>query len=344
MHALKVACLVLFDPINIRYVTGFTGGEGVLVVRERGVALLVDGRYVTQAKEEVPPEVEVVPIREPTEALVSYLGELDAAPVGVEAHAVSYAQYVSLRRGLRGMKIRPCIDIVEPIRVTKDETEITAMKGAVDVAEAALGDVLPLLQPGVTEREMAMELDYRMKRRGAEDVSFPTIVASGPRAALPHARPSDRCFSRGDTVVIDFGAVVDGYHSDETCTFLLGRDTDILDGYRVVKEAHDHAIEAIRPGVAAAEIDGRARDVIARAGYGAYFTHGTGHGVGLMVHEEPRLGPKSRQVLEEGMVFTVEPGIYLPDRWGIRLEDMVVVTGDGSRLLTGISKQLTIID
>lgn len=283
-------------------------------------------------------------MREPFTALASFLRACQVPALGLEVEAISYVQYVRLRRALRGMAVRACEQIVEPLRARKDETEIRLIAKAVKVAEGALHDILHLLQPGIMEQDVAVEIDYRMKRRGAEEVSFPTIVTSGPRAALPHGRPMNRRFSRGDTIVVDFGAVVDGYHSDETCTFLLDCDDDVIAGYRIVEEAHDRALAAIRPGVATAEIDRQAREVISKAGYGDYFTHGTGHGVGLMIHEEPRLSPQSRQVLEEGMVVTVEPGIYLPERWGIRLEDMVVVTANGNQLLTGISKELTILD
>jgi len=235
-------------------------------------------------------------------------------------------------------------DEVQRLRLVKDSAELVAISRAVDVSHRALNDVRTFIRAGVTEREVAVELEYGMRRLGAEGIAFPTIVSSGPRTALPHAQPGLRKFRKGDTVIIDYGAVVDGYRSDETCTFIIGDVRGKSDRlYEIVKEAHDRAIEAIRPGVTGRQVDRAAREVIEAHGFGDHFSHGTGHGVGLDVHENPRLSPTSDTVLEKGMVVTVEPGIYLPGRLGIRIEDMVVVEEGGCRVLTKTPKDMTIL-
>ncbi|HOJ52420.1 MAG TPA: Xaa-Pro peptidase family protein [Syntrophales bacterium] len=345
LKALKVPALLLFDMNNIRYLTGFSGEEGILFTDLERWVLLVDGRYVTQAREEVPPEVEIVLIRDPIGDVASYVGDGRVSYLAVEAHALAYENFLKLRRALKGVRCRAWKNLIEPMRMCKDGSEVASIKKAAEMAEEALQEVIPLIRPGVAEREIAIELEYRMRKKGALEAAFPTIVASGPRAAMPHARPGTHVLKKGEVVILDFGAVgEEGYRSDETCTFLLGRTEEVMRAYQVVREAQMKAIEAIRPGVKCAYVDHVAREVISRAGYGDFFSHGTGHGVGLGVHEAPRLGPHSREVLEEGMVVTVEPGIYLPGRWGIRLEDMVLVTEKGSRLITGFSKEPTILD
>ena len=201
-----------------------------------------------------------------------------------------------------------------------------------------------MIRPGVREREIAIELEYRMQRNGAEQVSFETIVAAGANTALPHATPGDRRIADGDCVMIDYGAVWGGYHSDETCTWFVGRaDARQREVYGLVREAHDRAIGAIRAGVACGEIDRIARSCLAEAGLDGHFSHGTGHGVGLDVHEAPRLAAGRQEILRAGMVVTVEPGVYLPGVWGIRIEDTVLVTEEGCEILTPTSKELTII-
>ena len=204
----------------------------------------------------------------------------------------------------------------------------------------AIGEVLPLLVPGTTERQLAIELEFALKRRGGQDKAFDFIVASGPRGAMPHGVASDKELAAGELVTIDFGTRVDGYHSDETVTLALGRvDARQREVFDTVLAAHDRAIAGIRPGMALRDVDALAREYIAGQGFGDYFGHGLGHGVGLEVHEYPVVSPRSEIIAEEGMVFTIEPGIYIPEVCGVRIEDMVAVTADGCRLLTRIPKE-----
>jgi len=340
----KFDALLFFDMKNIRYLTGFTGSDGLLLIAGGKTVLLVDGRYITQAGEEAP-HCEVIQYRDKIGGIAAVLAERGIARAGFEAAALSVELYDKLREQTGTTALSPLTGELASLRSIKDEEELSAIRRAVSAATAAIQEVLPLMRPGREERDVALELDYQMRRRGSEENSFPTIVAFGPNASLPHARPGVRKLAPGDPVVMDFGAVSGGYHSDETCTFVLGRpETDFVTAYGVVKEAHDRAIAAVRAGVSCREIDGIARRYIEEKGYGRHFSHGTGHGVGLDVHEAPRLSPLSDQVLAAGMVVTIEPGIYVPGRWGVRIEDMVLVQEDGCEVLTNMPKELKIIE
>jgi Xaa-Pro aminopeptidase len=234
----------------------------------------------------------------------------------------------------------PLKDELDQLRAVKAVAEVEALRGAALLNAAAFADIAQLLRPAVTEREIALELEFALKRRGAEEKAFDFIVASGPRGALPHGVASERSLQKGELVTIDFGCRVAGYHADETVTVALGAPPpELRRVYDVVLAAHDLAIAAVRPGVALAEVDRLARDHIVAAGYGDYFGHGLGHGIGLQVHEAPTLSARSKVLAEAGMVVTVEPGIYLPGLGGVRIEDMVVVTDDGAEVLTRLDKQ-----
>jgi Xaa-Pro aminopeptidase len=337
-----VDALLLFDLLNIRYLTGFTGSDGVLFVLPERVFLLVDGRYTTQAKGETAAEVHEY--RDKVEGIAARVAALGVTAVGFEAPALSFELYERLRQSLAGTELKPLADELVDLRAIKDEREVELLRTAAGIASTSLQSCLALLKPGMRERDFALELEFTMRRGGAEKLSFPTIVASGPNSALPHASPGDRAFRDGDLLVIDFGAAHMGYHSDETWTCIVGaaseRQTEI---YGIVKEAHDRAIAAVRPGVPCAEIDRIARSCIEDRGLGEYFSHGTGHGVGLDVHEAPRVAMKSAKILAAGMVVTVEPGIYLSGEGGVRIEDMVLVTPDGGEILTKMPKDLTVM-
>ncbi|MCX7634424.1 MAG: Xaa-Pro peptidase family protein [Syntrophales bacterium] len=338
LSAFGVDALLFFDMANIRYLTGFTGSDGVLYVAPDTVVLLVDGRYTTQAREQAV-GVEVVEYREKMPGLAAKAMELPGKVLGFESYGLSYDLYEQLAKQLPEKALRPIGEELRGLRNIKEEAEVACLEAAAEMAHRALGEVLPLIKPGVEEREIAVELEYRIKRQGAEDISFPTIVASGPNGALPHARPGTRKIKEGDAVIIDYGAVVEGYRADETCTYLMeGAPSELQQIYAIVHEAQRRGIAALRPGISCREVDGIVRGYIEERGYGSYFSHGTGHGVGLCVHEPPRLAATSEGVLEAGMVVTVEPGIYLPGKWGVRLEDMVLIAEEGVKVLTKTPK------
>lgn len=340
----SVQALLFLDMRNIRYLTGFSGSDGALFIGSGFRVLLVDGRYITQARAEAG-DCEVRQYQNKLEGLAEAISGHGCGIVGFEAETMTVATFTALKERLPGLTFRPLKEELEALRAVKDDQEIDRIREAAAIASQALRSVLERIRPGMTERGIAADLDDAIRRGGAQEVSFPTIVASGENSALPHARPQDRRIRPGDLLTIDFGAVCRGYRSDETCTVVLGRpDARQEQVYHVVKEAHDRAIQAVRAGVPCRDIDAAARSWIEKQGFGSFFTHGTGHGVGLDVHEYPRLAAPSRAVLEAGMVVTVEPGVYFPGLWGIRIEDLVAVRTDGCTLLSKMPKELQIIE
>ena len=339
-----VEALLFLDLKNIRYLTGFSGSDAALLVSEDQTVLLVDGRYTTQARKQTR-RIRVFEYREKAMGIVQIASDLRVKTLGFEAAAITYDFYANLLKKLKNIKLRAITeDHLGGLRSIKSRGEIAFIKRAVQISTRALEASLPLIKPGVRETDIALELDYRIRQEGAEALSFETIVASGENGSLPHAKPGFRKLKKGDLVVIDFGAVYGGYHSDETCTFGIGRlNRSQKEAYEAVKEAHDRAMDAIRAGAACREIDGIARRCLEKRGYGKYFSHGTGHGIGLDVHETPRLSIASNGDLRDGMVVTVEPGIYIPGRWGIRLEDSVLVKKGGHEVLTRFPKDLRIL-
>jgi len=344
MASRDVEALLFLGIKNIRYLTGFTGSDAALIVSERQTVLLVDGRYTTQARKQTR-GIRVFEYREKAAGIEQVASGLRVKTLGFEAAAITYEFYALLLKKLKNIKLRAVTeDHLGSLRSVKSQEEIAFIKKAVQISTKALEAVLPFVKPGMPESDIALELHYRIRQQGAEALAFEAIIASGANAALPHAKPGSRRIKKGDLVVMDFGAVYGGYHSDETCTFGIGRlDRSQKKAYEAVKEAHDRALDAVRAGVACREIDGIARRSIEKRGYGKYFTHGTGHGIGLDVHEAPRLSIASDGILQEGMVVTVEPGIYIPGRWGVRLEDSVLVKKGGYEVLTRIPKDLTIL-
>ncbi len=336
------ALLILGDK-NIRYLTGFTGGDAALMVGPDWLTLLVDGRYVTQAQAEAR-GAEIFEFRKRADGITAAAHRHGVGSVGFESPVLSVEEYLRLKESLTEVNFLPLSDAFQFLRAVKDEAEIDRIREAARIAGEALAAVREMIRPGVREEQIALELEYRMRRDGAEQVSFETIVAAGANSALPHATPGRREIADGDCVLIDSGAVCGGYHSDETCTFFVGRASERQrEVYRLVLEAHDRAIRAIRAGVSCGEIDRIARAHLDAAGLGSAFSHGAGHGVGLDVHEAPRLAADREEILRAGMVVTVEPGVYLPGLWGIRIEDTVLVTEAGCEILTRISKDLTMI-
>lgn len=336
--------MLLSNLLNIRYFCGFSGSEGLLLAHGEGLTLVVDGRYTAQAGQEAA-GVHIIEAADVIGGLLEFLAGGMVTKLGFESSALTHERYLKLRQGLSdGIELVSLSGAVDGMRSLKDAGEIGRLKTAAAIAARALTKTIESIRPGIQERECAALLDWNLVMEGSEKPSFDTIVASGANGALPHARPGQRRIEAGDFIVIDYGAVYEGYHSDETCTIALGPVSG--EGrriYETVLSAQGRAIEAVKPGVLCRDIDARARSCIEGAGFGRYFVHGTGHGVGLDVHEAPRLSATSDQRLEEGMVVTVEPGIYIPGVCGVRIEDMVLVTADGCERITGMPKDLMIL-
>ncbi|OLZ08552.1 M24 family metallopeptidase [Sulfobacillus thermosulfidooxidans] len=336
--------LVICSPQNRYYLSGFTGSAGCVFIDGTHRYLLTDSRYVLQARQEAP-DFEIIETRKPFDSIVHLAREHEYKHIGIEARHTTVKTYDEIQQRFSDIKWVPATDLVELERRVKDETELMSLKQAARIADEALASVVSQIRPGITEQELAIALETAMRQKGSEGLSFPTIVASGPRGALPHAKPSERQLQADEWVTIDFGAVYRGYHSDETVTIPVtnqARSRQLQAIYDIVYQAQKAGIAVVKPGILASEVDEVVRRVIIEAGFGEYFGHGTGHGVGLDVHEDPFLGPKPEHdmVLEAGMVITVEPGIYLPDMGGVRLEDMLVVTKEGSIRLTSWDKRL----
>jgi len=339
----EIQGLILFDLNNIRYLTGFTGSDGALVVRPQSATLLVDGRYLTQAREEVR-VADIYLYQDKVDGIEAVIDITAGETVGFEASAVSHEFYLKLSDRLRGERLKPLSEELNSFRAVKDAEEVSCIRRAAELSARVLEAVSRTIRPGLLERDIAFEIDFGAIRAGAERMAFETIVASGANAALPHARPGSKVLEQGDLIVVDYGVALDGYCSDETCTFCLGfADDRKLEVYAAVKEAHDRALEAVKSGVTCRQIDRMARSTLEKYGLHTYFSHGTGHGVGLEVHEAPRVSAKSDTVLAEGMVITIEPGVYLPGQWGIRIEDTVVVRDDGCEILTKMPKDFIIL-
>lgn len=340
MDRLEVDLLIVTSLPNIRYLAGFTGSDGALVMTKSRGTLLVDGRYVTQAGEQVSLH-EVECYKSKSEAIRSHLAGSGGKRVAFEAEWMTVSLHAAIFAGEPGITGVPLAAELDELRQCKDSAEIEILSRCATIASEAVEHVLQQPVSGKSELQLALDVEIVMKRAGAEGYAFDFIVASGIRGALPHGRASDKVIRVGELVTIDFGAVYNGYFSDETVTIAVGPpDARQQEIYSIVKEAHDLAVAAIRPGVPLADLDAVARCHIDKCGYGEYFTHGLGHGVGLEIHEKPVVNGKSATFAAEGMVFTIEPGIYIPGWGGVRIEDTVVVTADGCRLLTKVNKEL----
>lgn len=340
----SVDALVVTSASNIRYLTGFTGSAGILLVGGEDALLVTDGRYRTQSAEQLEAagakaRTAIGPPAEQRAELSESVRRMRATRVGLESDSVTWAVQRQLAEVLAPAETVPTSGLVEGLRRVKDEGEQDRIEAAAAIADRALAEVLDLLRDGRTEAEVALALDSAMRRLGAQSPAFETIVAGGPNAAKPHARPSARPVGRGEMVVIDFGATVDGYRSDMTRTFCVGEpDVTAARVYEVVKASQAAGVDTVAPGRPAAEVDSACRDVIGEAGWRDAFVHGTGHGVGLDIHEAPAVSATSTDTLSAASVVTVEPGIYLPGETGVRIEDTVVVTSQGCRTLTRFSK------
>lgn len=341
-EAQKVGALLVLGLTNIRYLSGFTGSDGALLFTGGDRILLCDGRYTRQAGDEARLCV-VTEYTVKVEGVASLIRAVGCRRVAFDAEEVSVSFFNALAATLPAVEFVPLADELDQLRSVKSAAEVAAVEAAAVIASNAFSKLLPLVKPGVSERFLAFELEMLMRKTGADAKAFEFIVASGERGALPHGRPTDRLLQPGELVTFDFGACCNGYNSDETVTVAVGTpDRKLLEIYAVVKEAHDLALAAVRPGVDCSELDAIARRHIESCGYGDCFGHGLGHGVGLDVHEKPTLSSRSRQQLQEGMVITIEPGVYVPGLGGVRIEDLLVITADGCRVLSRIDKELVI--
>lgn len=340
----KTSALLVTNPQDVGYLTGFTGEDSYLLLGNRWAVLVTDGRYTEQAARECP-DVDIhTRTGKMTAALADCLAGRNVRSLGLQAGHVTLALRDALGKTLGKRSLHGLGNLTGPLRQCKDEAEIRILQKAIRIAQKAFRDLTGRAVAGFvgrTERQLAAELDYLMRQHGAEAPSFETIVAAGPNSSLPHYRPAGRKIKPGEPVLFDFGARCDGYCSDLTRVVFTGTiPTKIGEMYDVVRAAQQAAIAAIRPGVACKTVDAAAREVIADAGYAEQFIHSTGHGIGLDIHEAPALSRLVEDRLKTGMVVTVEPGIYLPGIGGVRIEDDVLVTTDGQKKLSSLPTDL----
>jgi len=337
--------LLISQPENLLYFSGFTGSSGWLLISEKNAILATDFRYVEQAKEESP-DFEIIQTKQ---GIHNWLPDLVSDSgwykLGFEANFISYEVYHKLSEAIKSKQVNlelvPTTGIVEQLRSIKEPEELGFITKAVELANAAFEQVNVIIRPGMTEKETAWEIEKFLRQAGSEGLPFEIIVASGLNSALPHARPTEKTLCSGEPVLVDMGARINGYCSDFSCTLFLGNaDKTFREIYNIVLKAQATAIEGIESGMDASQADRLARSVIEQAGYGDAFGHGLGHGVGLAVHELPTLNPSSSDSLIDGMIFTIEPGIYLVGKYGVRIEDMVVLENGKARVLSKAKRDL----
>ena len=335
----RIEALLITQRENVRYLTGFTGSAGSVIVGSGRTVLITDFRYQEQSRRETAGTRIIIQKKDHLTALCEAADRLKLEALWFDESSMPVGRLKALRR--KGLRLKGTVDPVAELRRKKDPAEVRAIRRAISRAEDAFRSLFRNIRTGSTERELGLKLEWRMRQSGSQRAAFETIVASGTNGAMPHASVSNRRIRSGDLVTVDFGAEADGYYCDLTRTLCVGRPTHRQrEVHALVVKAQQAAIAAIRPGAACRDIDGTARDIIAAAGYGKHFGHATGHGVGLLVHEGPSLSGLSKDRLEAGMVVTVEPGIYIAGWGGVRIEDMVLVTERGPELLTSLPREL----
>lgn len=340
MEKKNLDAFIVTSAQNRRYISGFTGSAGLLIVTKSKQLFITDFRYIEQATEQAP-DFEIIEHKQSIiqEAAAQLLKE-GAQQAGFEHEDVTFALYQQFQNAVQAELI-PSSGLIEELRLIKSEAELAIMKTAAEIADAAYTHILTFVKPGMKEIEVSNELEFFMRKQGATQSSFDTIVASGYRSALPHGVASDKEIQKGELVTLDYGALYNGYCSDITRTFAVGEISDKLrEIYDIVLEANLRGVAGVKPGITGKEADALTRDYISEKGYGQYFGHSTGHGLGMDVHESPALSFRSDTVLKPGMVVTVEPGIYIPEVGGCRIEDDLVLTADGSERLTFSTKDL----
>ena len=343
----KAEAALITNEVNIGYFTGFFHSEGALLVTQNSVTLFVDFRYIEAAQKKA--RCKAVCFQKLSGSLLEALKAESVKTVIAEAEHMTVSRFDFFKKTFAENDIDFTADgtldkQIGKSRITKDKTEFEKIAKAQQIAEQAYLELLNDIKPGVSERELSARLEYYMKLRGAEDISFDLITITGKKTSLPHGVPSFDTVAEGDFFTCDFGAVYEGYHSDTTRTVAVGHATDEMRGiYEIVLRAQLAALEKIKPGAKCSEVDKTARDIITEAGYGEYFGHSTGHGVGLDIHELPFVSSKSDTLLSKGMVITDEPGIYLPGKFGVRIEDMLCVTENGYHNFVNLPKELIIL-
>jgi Xaa-Pro aminopeptidase len=343
LKAQSLDALLITSESNWRYLSGFRGDSGALLLTLDAAFVFTDSRYIEQARKEASGFTTIM-TQIDRDRLKEIIEEQGIKRLAFEKDHVTYAAYEKYQERFKDIELVGISGWVEELRLRKTEEEIQYIKKAQEIADVAFLRIKESVRPGITEKELSLEFEFDMRKMGAESLSFPMIVVAGPRSSLPHGTPSDRRVEDGDFITFDFGVKYNGYCSDCTRTLVVGHlDKKHEEVYRTVLSAQLKGLDAVKPGVPAREVDLAARKVIEEAGYGEYFGHGTGHGVGLDIHEGPIVGKKSEILLEPGMVITVEPGIYIPGFGGCRIEDLVLVTDSGKEILSKTSKELSIV-
>ena len=342
---LKIDALLVSALPNIRYLCGFTGSNGLLLVTPDSQTLFTDPRYTIQASEECSSKIKIVPKGPLDVAAIEIIGRKRFKRIGFEAARTTYESYQRLKQALPlAASLKPLGPVIEKLRMIKSAEEIARIRRSVLTNSEAFESTVRSIRPGVSEMAIAAELEFKMRRLGAEKAAFETIVAAGPRTALPHAQPSQQKAAVNELLLIDMGSCQNGYMSDMTRMLFLGRPSRrVINIYNAVLKAQLAAIDAVRAGVTAGQVDGKARQVLDSEGLGKQFVHSTGHGLGLEIHEAPRVGKKDPTRLEAGMVITIEPGAYVRDFGVVRIEDTVLVTKNGCEVLTPTSKELVLL-
>jgi len=338
----KVEAFLITNGINIRYVTGFTGSESILLITQKNDYLFTDFRYLEQAQHDVP----WIRIIERKVSLIKTicrkLERLNIKKLYIESLYVTFNQYSEIKNNVKGIRFIPTEGIIEKYRKRKTQEEIKIIQTAIDIAERAYSNIRKKIKAGLTEKYLADILEFEIRKQGGEKSSFEIICAAGERASQPHARATDRIIQDKDVILIDWGVSFQFYNSDLTRISFIDRISPKFKKiYQIVLDAQYFAIDSVKPGRMAKDVDHAARNYITKKGFGKYFGHGLGHGIGLAVHECPVINTRSREILEVGMVFTIEPGVYIPGWGGIRIEDIVLVTPDGCDVLSHVPKKLT---
>jgi len=341
MSASGLDGVLAYSPENRRYLSGFTGSAGYVVIGKNNICFITDFRYKEQASKQCGNYNIIIQGGNLPETLAQTLKKNNIMKLGIEEDFMTVGFFEEIRRYLPGIQLIPASGIMARLRIKKDTAEVENIRKAASIADEAFRHMLDYIRPGLREDEIALELEYFMKKKGASGTSFGSIVASGVRSSLPHGTATEKTIENGEFLTLDFGCVYNGYCSDMTRTVFIGKATEKhREIYDIVLRAQVEALKAIKPGVTGKSVDSTAREIIKKEGYGEYFGHGLGHGVGLAIHEEPRLSLLGETILETGMVVTDEPGIYIPDFGGVRIEDLVLVTENGAEVLSKSPKEL----